>query len=665
MDEFVNIGVKLHQVRLSYGFGRSKSEVLKGVSLNVSTGTIYGLLGPSGCGKTTLLRCVVGRLKPDKGFVKVFNHTPGLPKSNIPGSGVGYMPQEIALIRELTIQETLSYFGRLHHMTVLKVKLRTEFLLDFLNLPRKRTIIKNLSGGQQRRVSFAIALLHEPPLLILDEPTVGVDPVLRFSIWDHLLEICLHGGVTIIITTHYIEEARQANKVGLMRNGKILAENPPNFLMNHYNLGSLEEVFLKLCQEDAVEIDSGISYEDREIANDTELCPRKYSIDSDEKPTLKDYFRPPSLSRISALTIKNFIKMSRTLILLVFQFLNPAIQIILFCLAIGADPKNLRIAIFNEDNSAYHLGADYLSHLNPDLIQQVPVNDTNSGVDLVINGKAWGLIHIWQNFTPALIQRFLSPGNASDDIIEAATIHVRQDTTDQQITYFLQRDIMTAFQSFVEVTLTKFGQNNHSAAPAVEFEDPIYGVMKPSFTEYMAPGLILSIAYFMAVGLTSISFVIDKKEGLLDRSFVSGVTTFEVLCGHIITQLGVMAFQVGIILILALEAFDVDNRGSIAWVLLLALLQGMCGMTYGFFISTICEDETSAIMLALGSFYPCLLLSGTMWPVQAMPKFLQAISQALPLTIAIDAMRWIISRGRNITWMPVLSGFLVTLGWIA
>uniref|UniRef100_T1JLM7 ABC transporter domain-containing protein n=1 Tax=Strigamia maritima TaxID=126957 RepID=T1JLM7_STRMM len=119
---------------------------------------------------------------------------------------------EIALYQELTIRETLSFFGRLYFMKRRVVKARTDFLLNFLNLPTERKLIKNLSGGQQRRVSFAVALIHEPPLLILDEPTVGVDPVLRMSIWEYLLEICSSGSVTVIVTTHYIEEARKANK---------------------------------------------------------------------------------------------------------------------------------------------------------------------------------------------------------------------------------------------------------------------------------------------------------------------------------------------------------------------------------------------------------------------------------------------------------------------
>ena len=208
--------------------------VLIGLDMTIPRGAIYGLLGPSGCGKTTLLSCIVGKQASNRpcsvalgcvnwqpssrnhalskasdslyrfirnnssrnlqrlrsGRVTVFDGKPGTKRSGVPGSRVGYMPQELALYGEFTIAETLSYFGRIFDMPRDKIRARTKFLLKFLDLPTQQRLIMNLSGGQQRRASLAAALLHEPELLILDEPTVGVDPLLRTSIWKHLLDIC-------------------------------------------------------------------------------------------------------------------------------------------------------------------------------------------------------------------------------------------------------------------------------------------------------------------------------------------------------------------------------------------------------------------------------------------------------------------------------------------
>lgn len=174
---------------------------------------------------------------------------PGTRGSGVPGKRVGYMPQEIALYAEFSIKETMMYFGWIFGMHTSEIIERLNFLLNFLDLPSENRLVKNLSGGQQRRVSFAVALMHDPELLILDEPTVGVDPLLRQSIWNHLVHITKAGQKTVIITTHYIEEARQAHTIGLMRSGRLLAEESPQTLLQMYRCVSLEDVFLKLSRK--------------------------------------------------------------------------------------------------------------------------------------------------------------------------------------------------------------------------------------------------------------------------------------------------------------------------------------------------------------------------------------------------------------------------------
>ncbi len=221
------------------GYGRI--EVLQGLGMTVDEGSIYGLLGPSGCGKTTLLKVILGFLAPESGKVEV--------KGEIPGSDVGYSPQEIALYPDLSIAETLRFHGRLHGMDANRILARQSWLIEFLDLPDPARTVGKLSGGQKRRVSLAVALLHEPNLLLLDEPTVGVDPELRARLWDHLQEISANG-TSIVITTHYIDEARNADRVGLMRDGVLLAEDSPQSVMDSQSASSLEEAFLALCRRE-------------------------------------------------------------------------------------------------------------------------------------------------------------------------------------------------------------------------------------------------------------------------------------------------------------------------------------------------------------------------------------------------------------------------------
>jgi len=239
---------------VSYQYSKKMSKVLNDVTLKVPLGGIYGLLGASGCGKTSLLKLVVGMHKPTEGHIRVFGSSPGITNSFIPGPGVGYMPQDISLFPDLTVAETLVFYSKINRMKSYLVLERIEFLLKLLDLQKKgNSLIKQLSGGQKRRVSLAVALVHTPPLVILDEPTVGVDPLLRQQIWEHLVKLARETALTVIITTHYIEEARQANTVGLMRFGRILVEACPQKLMRRYNRNNLEDVFLKLCMMDEKE----------------------------------------------------------------------------------------------------------------------------------------------------------------------------------------------------------------------------------------------------------------------------------------------------------------------------------------------------------------------------------------------------------------------------
>ncbi|CAF1285518.1 unnamed protein product [Didymodactylos carnosus] len=213
MDDHNELAICVQNAYKSYGYWKPVN-VLHDINLNVPKGFIYGLLGPSGCGKTTLLRCLVGRLQLNNGQLTVLGAAPGSRGHGVPGHKVGFMPQETALYKDFNISEILHYFGRLHNMTRKDILNRESFLIAFLDLPSKTKKIYQLSGGQQRRVSLACALLQQPELLILDEPTVGVDPLLREKIWSHLILISKTNGTTIVITTHYIEEARKANRVG-------------------------------------------------------------------------------------------------------------------------------------------------------------------------------------------------------------------------------------------------------------------------------------------------------------------------------------------------------------------------------------------------------------------------------------------------------------------
>ncbi|CAG2113617.1 unnamed protein product, partial [Medioppia subpectinata] len=184
-----DLAVYVKNVNFEY---RRNHKVLNNISMQVPRGKIFALLGPNGTGKTTFIRTILGQLKCKSGTIRVFGVRSGSKYSDIPGPGVGYMPQELALFEEFTIGEILSYYGTIYHLYGNDMQQRIDALIQLLNLPEKTRLISQLSGGQMRRVSIAITMIHKPKLIILDEPTVGVDSLLRRRIWDHLEDICVN-----------------------------------------------------------------------------------------------------------------------------------------------------------------------------------------------------------------------------------------------------------------------------------------------------------------------------------------------------------------------------------------------------------------------------------------------------------------------------------------
>lgn len=183
----------------------------------------------------------------DCGSIRVLGHEVKFERPPKVAHLIGYMPQNTALIPELTIRETLFYFGNIFQMKEKVLKQRYEMIKELLELPSENRRIELLSGGQKRRVSIAASIIHNPLILILDEPTVGLDSLLREKIWNFLLDATRTSKLSVIITTHYISEAEQADRCGLMRDGVLLAEDSPKNIMTRFEATSLDEAFLNLC----------------------------------------------------------------------------------------------------------------------------------------------------------------------------------------------------------------------------------------------------------------------------------------------------------------------------------------------------------------------------------------------------------------------------------
>eukprot|EP00092_Neocalanus_flemingeri_P011982 GFUD01012917.1.p1 GENE.GFUD01012917.1~~GFUD01012917.1.p1 ORF type:complete len:711 (+),score=110.14 GFUD01012917.1:57-2189(+) len=672
--------ISVENVTASYG----KTAALIGVSAMVEVGSIYALLGPSGCGKTTLLSCILARKKIDSGVVLVNNRSPGDRKSGVPGSLVGYMPQDICLYQEFTIRETFAYFGALQSMTKDEIRIRQEELIAMLELPEEDREVRQMSGGQKRRLSFSIALLHKPGILILDEPTVGVDPIVRTRVWDHLNTLC-QSGVSTVITTHYVEEARQADRVGIMRQGRLLVQEEPRALMMRWEVDTLEEAFLILCRQQNWDSESQDDNKDALTA-----LKSSSTLHKTRESKYMTFPKMPSFSNIQAMTIKNWIAMKRNLLMLFFIFLAPAILCIFDCVAVGQRTNNITVAMVNhESNCSEHifdskvcqpnlLGCHFLQALNGTggflVDQHSSLNMANIRAK---SGEVRALFVIPENFSVSYLKRVLDSNlfhqftyyfgiSNVDEINQNETISISLDMSDPPMTGFIKEAIVMSLIRFQKDVSKLCGESYNVELDFSITNSPnaILGDESVDYREYITSAAVMLPIYFLAVARTAEAFISERSQGLVERSWIAGVLPFEILVSFILSQLLNVIIQVLIVVLTVFVGFGLPCRGNLFFYIILVIFQGFTGLCNGFFFSALCRTATDAIMLAVVNLFFSLFLCGIIWPVEMMPyPWLESVAWYLPHTAAVQGIRDITMRGWGIESASVQLGMSVSVGW--
>ena len=238
-NEFVGLAVEVDKVSFSYNSLKAIDEL----SLQVPRGISFGLLGPNGAGKTTLIRLLVGLLQPSSGSIRILGQTPSRKIAHL----IGYMPQLHSLYAELSVIQNVDFFARIYRLND-KTE-RTRRVEEVIRLAdmwvRRNDAVVKLSGGMKQRVSLACAIVHNPPLLFLDEPTVGLDPELRVTFWEYFAALTKQGA-TLIISSHTMDDAAHCDRLAFMRDGKVMAQGAPGDLRQATGRpeATLEDAFL-------------------------------------------------------------------------------------------------------------------------------------------------------------------------------------------------------------------------------------------------------------------------------------------------------------------------------------------------------------------------------------------------------------------------------------
>ena len=240
-------GKIIEAVNLTKKFG--KFTAVDSISFDVHKGEIFGFLGANGAGKTTAIKMLTGLLTPTSGTATVagfdvFKETESIKKN------IGYMSQKFSLYEDLTVSENIRFYAGIYGLSNSEIAEKTDFLLKKLNLEKSgKDLISSLPLGWKQKLAFSIAIIHEPGIVFLDEPTSGVDPITRRQFWNLIYEAAANGR-TIFVTTHYMDEAEYCGRVSIMVNGRIEALDSPHNLKNTYKAKTMNEVFIELARKE-------------------------------------------------------------------------------------------------------------------------------------------------------------------------------------------------------------------------------------------------------------------------------------------------------------------------------------------------------------------------------------------------------------------------------
>jgi len=592
------------------------------VTLSIERGEIFGFLGSNGCGKSTTMKMLTGLLPPTEGSATLFGSSVEAGSMEVRNE-LGYMTQAFSLYGELTVKENLILDARLYHIAPDKAKARIEELVDRFGLRQHMdALAEDLPMGLKQRLSLAVAVLHEPKLLILDEPTSGVDPVARDSFWELLIDLSRNQGVTIFVTTHFMNEGMRCDRISLMNAGRVLVCDPPQKIIDDRKAANLEDAFIGHMEDAIEEAKKEAKKDARPEAKPATAVTAAAAVES-PKPVGSHAERSGlslAIGRMLAYSRNETAQILRDPVRLAFAFVGSALLMLVFGFGITTDVEHIRYAAFDRDHSpesrAY---LDQFAGSSVYFTPTQPVYDDDAGLERMKSDDISLLLEIPPNFG-----RDFRRG-ADPDVLSQVdgAMTFRGETVAQYVQAVHQRALKDPASGFATgpTRYTATVQDRYMYNPSFK---SIYSIV-PS-----VPALLLIL---IPAILMTVSIVREKELGSMINFYVTPTGRMEYLLGKQLPYIAIGMVNFFILAAIALVVFGVPIKGSFLMLTLCTLLYVTVTTGVGMVTSTFTSTQVAAVFItAILTIQPTIQFSGLLQPVSTLEGGAKAIGSIWPTT---------------------------------
>ncbi|NHQ75410.1 ribosome-associated ATPase/putative transporter RbbA [Roseovarius gahaiensis] len=571
------------------------------VSFEIGKGEIFGFLGSNGCGKTTTMKMLTGLLDPTEGHAQLFGKS--VDSSDLKTRRrVGYMSQSFSLYAELSVRQNLVLHAQLFQLSAARQRARVRELLDRFELEDiADSRPGNLPLGVRQRLQLAVAVLHKPEMLILDEPTSGVDPVVRDRFWEMLIALSREDGVTIFISTHFMNEAERCDRISLMHAGQVLAVEEPDALRRERGADSLEEAFIEYLEEAA----------DDQTATKAPAPDRQQHRAKGRRGLI-------SSARIWAFARREGIELGRDPIRLTFALLGPVILMIAVGFGISFDVENLSYATVDHDRSAESraLGRQFSSSRY--FQESAELRSAAEMAVLLRSGDVALALVIPPDFGRDLLAG------------ERPEVALWLDGSNTVRAESARRYAEATFTGFLaEMSQTETGQRPGLYPATIE---PRFRYNQSFDSAYaIPPGVLMMMLIMIPTMMTALGVVREKEMGSITNLYAAPVRKLEFLIGKQMPYIGVAMISFVILVGMLLSVFGLRIEGSLLALVTGALLYTGAATAFGLVISTFVRSQIAAIFgSAIIVIIPTVNFSGMLYPVSTLDGVARMIGEAFP-----------------------------------